>query len=68
MENVTLKVKGMSCEHCAKAVKDALAGTGVRDASVCLETGTVSFSHDPNLAPLGVITDAITDEGYGVIG
>jgi len=69
MENKTLKVRGMFCEHCVKAVSDALAHiTGVKDISVSLKAGTVSFSHDPKLAPLEVIINAIIDEGYDVIG
>ena len=69
MESVTLKVKGMSCEHCVRAVNDALAGIpGVEDISIDLKYGAVSFSHNPGLAPLGVIRDAIIDEGYDVIG
>ena len=69
MESVTLKVKGMSCEHCVKAVNDALVCiAGVGDVSVDLKYGAVSFDHNPKLAPLQKIIDAITDEGFDVIG
>jgi len=69
METKTLKVRGMSCEHCVKAVNSALAAlSGVADVSVSLKEGTVSFSHDPALAGVEVIKKAITDEGYEVIG
>ena len=67
MEKITLKVEGMSCEHCVKAVNNALAGiAGVRDVTVSLKDGTASFSHDPALAPLETIKAAITEEGYEV--
>jgi copper chaperone len=67
MDNMTLKVSGMSCEHCVKAVNNALAAiSGVADIAVSLKDGTVSFSHDPALAPLDAIKAAITEEGYEV--
>ena len=69
MEKITLKVEGMSCGHCVKAVNDALAGIpGVTDVNVSLQDGTASFNHDPSLAPLDAIKAAITEEGYNVAG
>ena len=65
MEKKTLQVKGMSCEHCVKAVTKALGGiAGVVDIVVSLKEGTVSFTHDPALAPVDVIKAAIDDEGF----
>ena len=67
MEKKTLKVEGMSCEHCVKAVNNALSAiAGLADINVSLQDGTVSFSHDPALAPLESIKAAITEEGYQV--
>ncbi|MDR2921740.1 MAG: copper ion binding protein [Treponema sp.] len=67
MNKVTLTVSGMSCEHCVKAVNNALAAIpGVKDIAVSLKDGKVSFSHDPAKAPLDAIKTAITEEGYGV--
>jgi len=67
MDNITLNVSGMSCEHCVKAVNNALAAiAGVKDIAVSLKDGKVSFSHDPAKAPLDVIKAAITEEGYEV--
>ena len=67
MEKKTLNVKGMSCEHCVKAVSNALGGIkGVADIAVSLKEGTASFSHDPALAPLEAIKAAITEEGFEV--
>ena len=69
MEKQTLKVEGMSCEHCVKAVNNALnAITGVADINVSLQDGMVSFSHDSALAPLETIKAAITEEGFVVAG
>jgi len=67
MENKTLKVNGMSCEHCVKAVNGALGAIrGVSDINVSLKEKTVSFKHDPSLAPLEAIKAAIVEEGYEV--
>jgi len=68
MDNITLNVSGMSCEHCVKAVKNALSGiSGVKDIAVSLKDGKVSFSHDPAKAPLDSIKAAIIEEGYEVL-
>ena len=71
MENTikseTLSVKGMSCEHCVRAVNNALAAiAGITDVKVNLKDGKVSFSRDSALAPLETIVATITDEGYEV--
>ncbi|MCL1835701.1 MAG: copper ion binding protein [Oscillospiraceae bacterium] len=62
----TLKIEGMSCEHCVAAVKKALdAVDGVSAAEVDLDSGTAVI----DIA--GAVTDetlraAIEDEGYSV--
>jgi copper chaperone len=68
MEQKTLKVEGMSCEHCVKAVTNALGGiTGVTDIAVSLKDKAVSFNYDPAIATLEAIEAAITEEGYEVM-
>jgi len=68
MENKTLKVNGMSCEHCVKAVNGALGAiAGVADVVVSLKEGTVAFKHDPSRAPLETIKAAIVEEGFEVV-
>jgi copper chaperone len=67
MEQKTLKVEGMSCEHCVKAVTNALGGiASVADVMVSLKDKTASFKYDPALASLDAIKAAITEEGYEV--
>ncbi|MCL1932105.1 MAG: copper ion binding protein [Treponema sp.] len=69
MENKTLKVTGMSCNHCVNAVNNALGAiAGVADVSVSLQDGAVSFKYDPALAPIEVIKAAITEEGFEIAG
>jgi len=65
MEKKILKVDGMSCEHCVKAVTNALSALdGVADIVVSLQDKTASFSFDPALTSIEAIKTAITDEGY----
>jgi copper chaperone CopZ len=66
MEKVTLKVDGMSCEHCVKAVTNALAGIGVTDIAVSLKDGTASFIRNENTVQMEAIKAAITEEGFEV--
>jgi copper chaperone len=68
MEKKVLKVDGMSCEHCVKAVTKAAGELpGVKDVSVDLKGGTVSFSYDPAATALKEIEAAISDAGYDII-
>jgi len=69
MENKTLKVTGMSCNHCVNAVNNALGGiAGVADVAVSLKDGAVSFNYDPALASIEAIKTAITEEGFEIAG
>jgi len=66
MEEKVLKVKGMSCEHCVKAVTNALESIkGVSDIFVSLKEGTASFKHESSV-PLETIKTAIIEEGFEV--
>lgn len=68
MENSTLTVKGMSCEHCVKAVQDSVGQlNGVESVSVNLDAGTVLVSHDAAKASLDTIGETIEDQGYDVV-
>jgi copper chaperone CopZ len=69
MEQVILKIRGMFGEHCERAITDSLSHIeSVTDVVIKERAGTISFCHDPKIAPLIKIKDAITDEGYDVIG
>lgn len=62
-----LNVKGMSCEHCVKAVNGAVGElVGVQSVVVDLKAGTVSVEHDPNQSSVEQIIAAIEDQGYDV--
>jgi copper chaperone len=68
MEHLTIKIEGMSCEHCVKAVTDALSALpSVADVSVDLGSGTASLTHDTNAVSQSAIKEAIEDQGYDVL-
>ena len=67
MEKIVLKVDGMSCEHCVRAVTNAVAGiSGTTEVKVDLKGGLVSFNYDSSIAALETIKAAITEEGFTV--
>ena len=69
MTETVVKVSGMSCAHCVKAVTDALTALeGVENVNVSLEEGTAKVTHDAQVATLQIITAAIEEEGYEVQG
>jgi copper chaperone len=59
---IELKVTGMSCQHCVRAVTQALAAVpGVSGASVTLETGIAVVEGQGPPEPL---IQAVVDAGY----
>lgn len=62
----SVKIKGMSCQHCVMAVTKALeAIDGIKNVSVDLQTGTATYDE---IKPLdaAVIEQAIKKAGYDV--
>ncbi|MHA7768237.1 copper chaperone CopZ [Bacillus atrophaeus] len=69
MEQTTIKVEGMSCQHCVKAVESSVGElNGVSAVHVNLEAGEVDVSFYADQVSLKEITDAIEDQGYDVAG
>ena len=63
MQTVDLSISGMSCGHCLRAVREALAELpGVQVDKV--EIGTATISYDPAVLALDEVTRAIEDAGY----
>lgn len=68
MIKTILKVDGMSCEHCVKAVKKAVGAlTGVEDVAVDLASKTVTVTYDQDQSPLDKIKLEIEEQGYEVV-
>ena len=63
----TIKVKGMSCQHCVASVTKALSEIeGVADVTVSLEKGEATFNENSTVAEQ-TIKDAITKIGFEVV-
>jgi copper chaperone len=68
MENVVLKVEGMTCGGCSGSVEKALnANDGVKSVSASHEQDQVSVEFDPGTIQLAAIEAAITDAGFDVV-
>jgi len=65
METVTLKVTGMSCAHCEKAVMNALEDFGVTGFANAGENSVI-VTFDAATHSLEAIKKEITDCGYTV--
>lgn len=63
----TIKVKGMSCQHCVASVTKALSAIkGVSDVKVSLEKGEATFNENSPV-PQQAIKEAITKIGFEVV-
>jgi len=63
MEQI-VKVKGMSCQHCVKAVTKALQNLdGVKNVEVSLEKGEAKIEVEKTL-DIKVIDEALKKAGY----
>ncbi len=68
MSTVTIKVTGMSCGHCAAAVRQELGAlAGVSGVEVDIAAGTVIISSAVPL-PAEAIDAAIRQAGYALAG
>lgn len=67
MEKTTLKVSGMSCGHCVKAVEGSVGELkGVSAVKVHLEEGLVEVAYNDKEVSLATIKETIDDQGYDV--
>ncbi|TVP81919.1 MAG: copper chaperone [Alkalicoccus sp.] len=68
MLNKTLKVKGMSCDHCVSAVEGSVGSlNGVDKVKVDLDQGTVDVVFHEEQVSEDQIKEAIDDQGYDVV-
>jgi len=66
---ITLKVSGMSCNHCKHAVESALKKlAGVISAEAFVKEGKVAVSFDSDLVDKKDIIRTIEETGYDVEG
>ena len=65
MENVVIKVGGMSCQGCVKNITGVLVALpGVSAAEVSLEAGEARVSFDPQAVSRATLVEAIEDAGF----
>lgn len=66
MRQITLRIGGMSCDHCLRAVRTALTELpGVELDAVDIGSATVRF--DPTKTTVDRLVAAIGDAGYEVL-
>jgi copper chaperone len=66
-ETQTLKVQGMSCQHCVHAVKSSVSAlAGVDSVDVSLEKNLATVVFDGEKTNLQSIKAAIEEQGYSV--
>ena len=66
MAEVTVKINGMSCQHCVAAVKKALDGLdGVDSSEVSVGSAAVVF--DESKTNKDAIEGAIQNAGYTIV-
>ncbi|MDR2699596.1 MAG: copper ion binding protein [Nitrososphaerota archaeon] len=68
MEKLTLKVEGMSCEHCVNAITRAVnALSGVFNVTVDLKTKTATVEYNSALVTPDRIRSKIEEQDYDII-
>lgn len=71
MATVTLKIDGMTCDHCVRTVTRVLTdvpGVAAAKAELGAEMGSATVSFDPAKATVAELISAVSHEGYEVIG
>ncbi|NNG15766.1 MAG: heavy-metal-associated domain-containing protein [Gemmatimonadales bacterium] len=63
MKSVTLKIDGMSCDHCVRAVRHALAELPQVDIQ-SVEIGSATVRYDESTGAERILA-AIEEAGYG---
>ncbi len=67
MKELTVRVQGMSCDHCVRTVKNAIKSLeGVSEVDVSLETGIVRITATREI-PKEEIKRAVEEWGYKVV-
>lgn len=68
MVKSTLKIQGMTCNHCAMRVAKALkAVPGVQDAQVDLQKGEAVISYDETKVTMEKLSFAVVEAGYKIV-
>ncbi|MEH7123707.1 copper chaperone CopZ [Bacillus sp. JJ1532] len=67
MQNVTLKVQGMSCGHCVNSIEGSVGQLeGISQVNVKLDDAQVEVTFNESQVSLDKIKETIEDQGYEV--
>ena len=67
IQDITLSVPDISCEHCVKTINGALGEQlGVEEVQTDIPTKTVHLRYDPSQLSLEQIEAVLDDAGYTV--
>jgi len=65
---IEIQVRGMTCEHCEKAIRDEFALIdGVSDISIELVPGGISIIRCTTDTPLPTLHKAVEEAGYDIV-
>jgi copper chaperone len=65
MATATLKIQGMTCQHCVRSVTQALESQeGVARAEVDLQAGRAQVEYDDARVTPRELAHAVAEEGY----
>ena len=65
MEELNLKLRGMSCASCANSIEQAIRSVpGVVEGNVNFSSDRATVRYDPKQTNLNIITKAVVDIGY----
>jgi len=68
MSKTTLKIQGMTCNHCVMRVAKALkAVPGVQDAQVDLQKAEAVITYDGSKITTDTFSTAVVEAGYKVV-
>ena len=63
-----LTVEGMSCEGCAKRLREALERLdGVSAVAVVLDGGQVTIAYEPAITTVANLRDAVEETGFDAV-
>jgi len=66
MAYVNLKITGMTCDHCAASVEQALkAQRGVCAAQVGYRQGLAHVEYEPDVVNIAALRQAVVQAGFG---
>ena len=68
MTNESLKVEGMTCQHCVQTITDALGKTaGINKVAVYLDKKEVQVDYNEEKTNLQEISDKIVEVGFELV-